>query len=168
MPDMHQNSVETAKKTMILVVCVGNDLIADDALGFEVYKRLETEGLPGHVRLEFLGVGGLALLDLLTGNERVLMVVDAVQFGAAAGTVHCLPWDRIPSLGGSAISVHDIGLKETIEIGQALYPEKMPPSIILVGIEGRCFNRMREAMTPETEAAAEKALEFIRNLFRNN
>ncbi len=39
----------------------------------------------------------------------------------------------------------------------------MPESIILVGIEGRCFNLMRYAMTPETEAAAGPAAEYIRD-----
>jgi hydrogenase maturation protease len=92
----------------------------------------------------------------------MLLVVDAVQFGAEAGTVHCLPWDQLPSFGSSSISVHGIGLKEAIDIGKALYPERIPPSIILVGIEGRCFNRMRDAMTPETAAAADKAVEYIR------
>lgn len=150
-------------KTSALVACIGNDLIADDAVGFEVYKRLKDMNLPFHVRIAFAGVGGLSLLDLLEGNEKIMVVVDAVQFGAPAGTVHCLSWDQIPTFGSSAISVHDIGLKEAIDIGKTLYPERIPPSIFLVGIEGRCFNRMRDAMTPETEAAAGKAADYVRN-----
>lgn len=171
MQDNHQNSITsdptmsdllaTGQGASSLVVCIGNELIADDAIGYEVYKLLSTMDLPDNARIEFSGVAGLSLLDLLGGGEKMLIVVDAVQFGAPPGTIHCLPWDRIPSFGNPCISVHGIGLKETIDIGEALYPEKIPKSIFLVGIEGRCFNLMRDAMTPETAAAADTAAEYI-------
>jgi len=173
MPDHHQNTITTDSTksgpatsdmaTSALVVCIGNELIADDAIGFEVYKLLLDMDFPKDVRIEFSGVGGLALLDLLDGGEELLIVVDAVQFGLPPGTIHCLSWDKIPSFGNPSISVHGIGLKEAIDIGKALYPEKIPESIFLVGIEGRCFNRMRDAMTPETAAAADKAAAYIRD-----
>lgn len=161
MPSHNQDSMISTQKNSALVVCIGNELIADDAIGFEVYNLLKAMDLPDNVRIEFSGVGGLALLDLLCGDEKLLVVVDAVQFGAPAGTVHCLPWDELPSFGNSSISVHGIGLKEAIDIGKALYPERIPPSIVLVGIEGRCFNRMRDAMTPATAAAADIAADYI-------
>ncbi len=152
------------KRTTSLVVCIGNDLVADDAIGYDIYETLKALSLPGHVRLEYVAVGGLSLLDLFTGDEKCLIVVDAVEFGADPGTVHCLAWDDLPRFSGSAISVHDVGLKQAIDIGHALYPEKMPPSIHLVGIEGRCFNRMREFMTPATAAALNPAVECVRRM----
>ncbi len=162
MPNQTEDTVAYGERSAALVVCVGNDLVADDAIGCEVYSRLRTMELPHGARIEFAGVGGLALLDLLKGDERVLITVDAVQLGAAAGTIHCLSWDKLPSSESTAISVHGIGLRDTIDIGKILYPELIPPVIVLVGIEGRCFNRMREAMTPETAAAADGAAEYIR------
>jgi hydrogenase maturation protease len=114
--------------------------------------------LPEGTRIEYTGVGGVSLLDRLTGEEELLIVVDAVQFGAPAGTIHCIPWDHIPSCGNSAISAHGIGLRETMQVGQLLYPEKLPREILLIGIEGRCFNRMKEFMTPETARAVDKAV----------
>lgn len=145
----------------VLIVCIGNDLVADDAAGHEVYLRLRQSALPGKVRLEYAAVGGIALLDLLSGEEGTLIVVDAVQFGAPPGTIHCIPWDELPVLQTGALSGHDIGLKETIEIGRLLYPEKLPRCILLVGIEGRCFNRTRDAMTPETADAIDDAVLLI-------
>ncbi|GAB6097870.1 hydrogenase maturation protease [Desulfatiferula olefinivorans] len=151
----------TGGRPTTLVVCIGNDLVADDAIGYDIYETLKTRPLPGHVRLEYAAVGGLSLLDRFTGDEDSLIVVDAVAFGAEPGTVHCLAWDEIPRFSRSSISVHDVGLKDTIAIGRALYPEKIPPKIRLVGIEGRCFNRMREFMTPETAAALKPAVECV-------
>lgn len=146
------------KKGAALVVCIGNELVADDAVGHEVYQTLAAMSLPEGTRVEYTGVGGVALLDRLTGEEELLIVVDAVQFGAPAGTIHCLPWDNIPSCGNSAISAHGIGLRETMQVGQLLYPEKLPQKILLIGIEGRCFNRMKEFMTPETARAVDNAV----------
>jgi hydrogenase maturation protease len=146
------------KSSAALVVCIGNELVADDAVGHEVYQRLTAMELPEGTRIEYTGVGGVSLLDRLTGEEELLIVVDAVQFGAPAGTIHCIPWDHIPSCGNSAISAHGIGLRETMQVGQLLYPEKLPREILLIGIEGRCFNRMKEFMTPETARAVDKAV----------
>lgn len=161
MPDEDKNPVVSQNTDHVLIVCIGNDLVADDAAGHEVFLRLQRSALPVTVRLEYAAVGGVALLDRLTGKEGIMIVVDAVQFGAPPGTIHCIPWDELPVLPVGALSGHDIGLKETIEIGKLLYPEKLPQRIVLVGIEGRCFNRTRDAMTPETAAAIDDAVLLI-------
>jgi hydrogenase maturation protease len=149
-----------AADSRTIIVCIGNELIADDAVGFEVHRRLEGCG----ARLEFCGVGGIDLLPMLQGEEE-LIVVDALQLGAAPGTVHVLPWEALPSLG-TAISAHGLGLRETIEIGRILYPGAMPKRITLVGIEGRCFNRTREFMTAEVADAVDTAVQKIQLLLR--
>ncbi|MDU0459768.1 MAG: hydrogenase maturation protease [Geobacteraceae bacterium] len=164
MPFENQSSVACRPIEGTLVVCIGNDLVADDAAGHEIYLRLQKMVLPLEVRLEYAAVGGIAILDRLTGRESTMIVVDAVQFGLPPGTVHCLNWDELPDLGVGALSGHDIGLRETVAIGKLLYPEKLPERIILVGVEGRCFNRTRDAMTPETAAALDDAVQLIRNL----
>jgi len=140
-----------------LVVCIGNELVADDAVGYEVYHQVRGMVLPAGTRLEYAGVGGVALLDLLAGDEGALIVVDAVQFGDPPGTIHRLSWDEVPGNGNSAISAHGIGLRETIDIGKVICPGKLPAHILLVGIEGRCFNRTRDEMTPATAAAVTEA-----------
>lgn len=144
-----------------IIICIGNELIADDAAGFEIYQRLTRLG-NRHLRLEFCGVGGIDILPMLEG-ETDLIVVDAVQFGAAVGTVHVMPWEALPA-GSSAISSHGLGLRETMEIGQALYPGHMPQQATLVGIEGRCFNRTREFMSAEVSAALDTAVQKIQAL----
>lgn len=141
-----------------IVICIGNELVADDAVGFEIYN-----GLAGcDARVEFCSVGGIDMLPMLHG-ETDMIVVDAVQFGAAPGTIHVLPWDALPQ-ASTAISAHGLGLRETIEIGRALYPGTMPERISLVGIEGRCFNRTREYMTSEVQAAIGPATRAVEEL----
>jgi hydrogenase maturation protease len=145
---------------MSLVICIGNELVADDAIGFEVHARLGAR-LRDDVRLVFCGVGGLALLDLLDGTEDAMVVVDAVSLGAPVGTVRCMALADLPWATGNPISAHGIGLRETLEIGEALYPERMPRSVTLVGIEGRCFDRPREHMSPEVADSTERAVRAV-------
>lgn len=147
-----------------LVCCVGNELVADDAVGCAIYEQLQTLPLPAATRLIYLGLGGLDLLEKLTGQERALIVVDAVQFGAPPGTVHCLDWRELPKARGAAISAHALGLRETIEVGQVVCPEKLPTTIVLVGVEGRCFNQLGGAMTPATAAAVPGATARVQEL----
>lgn len=158
-PPVPQDPVASGR---IVVVCVGNDLVADDAVGYEVYRRLAGSPLPPGVTLHYAAVAGIALLDYLTGDESAMIVVDAVQFGAPTGTIHDLRWDELPDFGAGAISAHFIGLKETMDIGRLLYPELIPSTVTLVGIEGRRFDQIRDAMSPEVAAAIEPAAACIR------
>ena len=138
-----------------IIICIGNELIADDAVGFEIYNRLAGCS----ARLEYCSVGGIDMLPLLNG-ETDMIVVDAVQFGTLPGTIHVIPWDALPR-SSSAISSHGLGLRETIEIGTILYPGTMPERITLVGIEGCCFDRTREFMTSGVQDAIDTAVTTI-------
>lgn len=158
---MQNNHLQPVTAARALVVCIGNELVADDAVGHAAFTRLAEQGLPENVRLEYCGVGGIALLELLTGQEELMIVVDAVQLGDPIGTVRLWSWDELPVLAGSAISAHGIGLKDTLAIGQTLYPERMPRRILLVGVEGRCFDQLGGAMSPDVAAAVPLAVAAI-------
>jgi hydrogenase maturation protease len=146
-----------------LVVCIGNDLVADDGVGRAVYDLLLQKDLPSTIRIRFLGIGGLELLEEMAG-ERALVVVDAVQFGSEPGTVHIRNWEDIPENTQRPVSGHGIGIREAIEIGRRLTPEKMPVEVYLVGIEGRCFDTLGAELSPEVARAAQTAVDEIINL----
>ncbi len=144
----------------VLVACIGNSLVADDAVGPAVYDRLAADPLPGGVRIELLGVGGLSLLDALRG-ERILLVVDAVRFGAPPGTIHVLDWENIPGAPGLPATAHGIGVREAIAIGRLIGDRRVPDKVTLVGIEGRRFDGIGEPMGPEVAAAVVPAAREI-------
>ena len=144
-----------------LIVCIGNDLLADDGVGHAVFRVLDAQ-LPADTRLKLLGLGGMSLLDELRGEEH-LVVVDAVQFGAAAGTIHVMDWSMLPS-SSSHVSCHGIGIREAIEVSQKLYPDITPKTVHLVGIEGRCFDRLGEGLGAEVAAAVEPAAAAVLDL----
>ena len=146
-----------------LIVCIGNDLVADDGVGKAVYKELELSRLPSGTRLSYLGLGGIDLLEELEGEER-LVVVDAVQLGSVPGTVHILDWAGLPYMEPRPVSGHGIGIREAIEVGRRLYPERSPQHIHLVGIEGKCFDQLGLGLTPEVEAAVPSAVAAVLRL----
>ncbi len=150
----------TAAEPLVLVACIGNSLVADDAVGPAVYERLAAGSLPAGVRVALLGVGGLSLLDTLHG-ERVLLVVDAVRFGAPPGTIHVMDWENIPGAPGLPVTAHGIGVREAIEIGKLIGDRRVPDKVTLVGVEGRRFDGIGEPMAPEVAAAVAPAAEMI-------
>ena len=91
------------------------------------------------------------------------LIVDAVSFGASPGSVHLLDWKDIPRAAGAAVSVHGIGIRETIDIGNMLTPDTMPSKIVLIGIEGRCFDQMGIEMTPAVVMAVDSAVREVIN-----
>jgi hydrogenase maturation protease len=143
-----------------LVVCIGNELVADDGVGWAVYKRLRNSRLPDNVRLVFLGLGGIDLLEEIAGEE-LLVVVDGVQLGAPPGTLHTLGWDQLPATSPRPVSGHGIGIREAITVGRKLYPDRVPKEIFLLGVEGRCFNQLGAGLTEEVALAVPEAADTV-------
>lgn len=143
-----------------LIVCIGNDLVADDAVGYHLYRQLQEHALPDDVRVCLLGVGGMALIDELDGEE-LLVVVDAVQLGYEPGTVHVLDWDRIPSNQLRPVSGHGIGVREALQVCRKLYPEKAASSVFLVGVEGECFDKVGARPSGPVQEALPEAVRCI-------
>jgi hydrogenase maturation protease len=150
-----------------LIVCIGNNLAADDAVGLAIFKKLENSILPPGTQYRFLGTGGISLIDAL-GGEDILVVVDAVQFGSFPGTVHVLDWEQLPPVALRPVSSHGIGIRETIEVAKRLFPEQTPRDVYLVGIEGKCFNQFGAALSTEVADALEFAVSEVLYLVKSN
>lgn len=146
-----------------LIVCIGNDLVADDGVGKAVYDSLKEGRLPEGTRLSFLGLGGIDLLEEVDGEE-LLVVVDAVQLGAVPGTVHVLGWDALPVMEPRPVSGHGIGVREAIEVGRRLYPERTPQRIHLVGVEGLVFDQLGQGLSNAIAAAVPQAVAAVLHL----
>lgn len=152
-------------RTSILIVCIGNDLVADDAIGFHIYQRLSTRPLPDEMKLLYLSVGGISLLEHLDGSEKGIIVVDAVRFGSAPGTVTMSCWDSLPVPTHSPVSIHGIGLREVFEILPVLYPGQYTSSIYCIGIEGEEFHQCGVGLSPSVHNAIDQAITIIDETF---
>jgi hydrogenase maturation protease len=142
-----------------VVVCLGNDLIADDALGPEAATALRAQGIAAHVVES--SEGGLALLDEVLGFEQ-LVVVDTVLTGSAPpGTVHVVWDDALAAVPGGA--PHAVGIFEALALGRAL-GLAVPTRVSVVAVEAADLVGIGCPMTPEVRSALDTVVNVVADL----
>lgn len=61
------------RSARILVLALGNDLLGDDGVGLEAARQIAGQ-VDGSVDVVETGEAGLALLELMEGYERALLI----------------------------------------------------------------------------------------------
>ena len=98
------------------------------------------------------------LIDAWHGASAAV-VVDAVNSGAAPGTLHRFDASEAAVPGRVfRSSTHAFGVGEAIELARAL--GKLPPRIVVYGIEGAGFGG-GESLSPPVEAAVRHAADAV-------
>jgi hydrogenase maturation protease len=146
-----------------LIIGLGNPLITDDSVGLRVVEALKSE-LADRTDVEVSEDywGGLRLMERMIGYDRAI-VVDAIQTGAAPGTIHQLTPDGIATQRSA--SAHDVNLSTALEFGrQAGAHLPRNGDIMLVGIEAEDILNFGEHCTPAVQAAIPRAVESVLNI----
>lgn len=132
-PDWRAGSVGEPGPTRVVVLGLGNVLLRDEGIGVEVVRRLAERWTdrPEARAVRFVDGGtlGLGLLDLVIGLER-LIVVDAADLGARAGTIRLIR--DVAARGGRRLSVHEIGLADLLAAARLT---GAAPACTLVAVE---------------------------------
>lgn len=140
---------------LTLILGIGNSWRRDDGVGPWVAARLAALGLPAR---DHSGEGA-GLIDAWDGQSRVI-VVDATRSGASPGTLIRIDAHAAdPPRAFFHASSHLFGLAEAVATARAL--GRLPPSLILWGIEGADFS-WGDALSPPVLAAAEGLVERLR------
>jgi hydrogenase maturation protease len=148
-----------------VIIGIGSLLRGDDAIGIRVAEAIEREALPPDVKVVTTTAAGLALLDLLTGYERAL-IIDAIQTRQGkAGDVYRLGLDDLPAPLHS-FTVHDVSVRSALDIGQKM-GLPLPGEIIIFAIEVADVTPLRESCTPQVEGAVSKAVSLVLNELRS-
>jgi hydrogenase maturation protease len=133
----------------ILVIGVGNAYRGDDGAGIAVARKLAAQSLPGVRVMEMNGEGTL-LVEAWKEAPSALLV-DAISSGAVPGTIHRYEAQTGPlSTGLEHRSSHSFGVAEAVEMARAL--GRLPPRLVIYGIEGRLFNP-GQGLSPKVERA---------------
>jgi hydrogenase maturation protease len=143
-----------------LVLGLGNAILGDDAVGLRVARALAERVLPlSSVTIAEDERGGLALLEHMAGFDRAL-IVDAIQTGAPAGTLHRLGLGSVPTQ--RTATAHGINLRMALEVGRrsgmALPADG---AILILGIEARDILTFSESLTAAVEEAIPRAVEAV-------
>ena len=148
-----------------VIIGIGSLLRGDDAIGIRVAEAVEREDLPPDVKVVTTTAAGLALLDLLTGYERVL-VIDAIQTRQGKpGDVYRLGLEDLPAPLHS-FTVHDVSLRSALDIGQKM-GLPLPGETVIFAIEVADVTPLRESCTSEVEGAISKAVDLVLNELRS-
>ena len=142
----------------VLIVGIGNPFRSDDAVGTVVIQQLREFASPRLAVRELSGEGS-SLINAWSGYSSVYLI-DAVCSGAPVGTIHRLDLRTKEDLErySRAFSTHDFGVGGAVELAKAL--DKLPPKLVLYGIEGDCFSPGID-LSPEVLAAVPSVIRLV-------
>lgn len=115
---------------MIRIIGTGSPF-GDDACGLMAARQLARDA-PVGAEVVIADRPGAGLIELMDGVEACL-VIDAVRSGALPGTVHDLDLRDLPRSFARAVSSHDLGVAEAVQLAVAL--GRLPAHCRLLGIE---------------------------------
>lgn len=145
-------------KNSILILGIGNYLMADEGLGVHLAERLIKEELPPGVDVLDGGTGGFHLLEYFEQYERVI-IVDATLDNNPAGTIRLIK-PKFAADFPQAMSTHDIGLKDLVGALQLL---GTMPEIDLYVVSIKSIQDQGIELSPEISATINDLISVIKN-----
>jgi hydrogenase maturation protease len=130
----------------ILIMGIGNYLMADEGVGVHLARRMEAMDMPEGADVLDGGTGGFHLLEYFEQYPHVILV-DATLDGREPGTIRRIK-PRFASDFPQAMSTHDIGLKDLVGALQLL---GRMPEIDLFVVSIRSIQEQGIELTPEIE-----------------
>jgi hydrogenase maturation protease len=113
------------------------------------------------IDIERLGVGGLRLMECVTGYEAAILV-DAAEFpDRPIGEVRSCCFDDLADFAaGHLDSAHDASLRTALALGRRL-GATLPTSIQAVTIQAHRTDEFSEELSPEVSAAVPAAAKAV-------
>ncbi|MDT8415740.1 MAG: hydrogenase maturation protease [Flavobacteriaceae bacterium] len=143
---------EKDKSECTLILGVGNYLMGDEGVGVHLIRQMSEEQLPENVDILDGGTGGFLLLNCIESYKNVIFI-DATMDGKPDGTISLIK-PKFASDFPSALSVHDVGLKDMIE---ALYILEKTPNMFLFTISISKIDPMSVSLS----ASVREALKYL-------
>jgi hydrogenase maturation protease len=142
-----------------LVLGLGNPILTDDAVGMIVAKEVGRRLDRDDVVVSQATVGGLGLLELVVGYDRVI-VVDAIRTESGVpGQVHRLSPEQFHG-NLRAASTHDVTFDTALELGRRLLKD-IPQEIVILAVEAADTETFGEELTPAVAAAVPEVVALV-------
>ena len=111
-----------------VVIGIGNPFRRDDGIGPAVAREIARQGLPG-IRVLSCAAEPTAILEAWEGANRAVLIDAAVD--GRPGRVRQCTLDDVAD--AALLSSHDLGLRQTFELGRAL--GRAPESVVVVSVD---------------------------------
>ena len=154
----------------VLVACVGNIFLGDDAFGVEVARRLMGREQAEGVRVVDFDIRGLDLTyALLDGHDGVILV-DAAPRGGPPGTLYVLEPSADdppgPEDAGPSIELHSLDPVKVLRLARAMGGRV--DRLVVVGCEPTApedgSDDMRAGLSEPVRAAVDEAVLLVESL----
>jgi hydrogenase maturation protease len=128
----------------VLILGIGNYLMGDEGLGVHLANQLKAEVDPGLADVLDGGTAGFQLMEYLESYPNIILI-DATLDGKPAGTIQRIK-PRFSKDFPSAMSTHEIGLKDLVE---GLYLLGKLPNIDLFIVSIEKIQPLSTELSPE-------------------
>jgi hydrogenase maturation protease len=153
----------------VLVACVGNIFLGDDAFGVEVARSLAKRRLPRNVLVRDFGIRGFDLAYALLEPWDAVILVDALPRGDAPGTLYVVEPD-LARMGGPAtpgMEINPHGMDPVRVLNLALSMGPIAAEVFVVGCEPNDFGdelEGRMGLSGPVQAVVEEASNMVEEL----
>jgi len=153
-----------------LIIGLGNPILGDDGVGWRVVEEIarKTANRP-EVEVDCVSLGGLSLMERLTGCEGVILVDSIFTGEKPIGTVSQFALSDIPDLtAGHSASAHDTSLHNALNVGRSMdIPLPRDEDVLIVAIEAENVYDFSETLSPPVEAAVPQAVGAVLQLIQS-
>ncbi len=148
------------RATRMRILCLGNDQMADDALGSMVAQTIR-QFVPEEVEVVATPEAGFSLLDYLLDTERVVVIDTVLTHAAPIGTIYELDETELTVIPGR--SSHGAGLFEVIALAREL---GLPTAhnIAVLAVEAADCSTLGGEMHPAVRSAIPALADMVRHM----
>lgn len=147
---------EAGTPRRIVVLGIGNTLLADEGVGVHAALALQREwALPDGVEVIDGGTAGMELLGPLAGAD-LLLVLDAVKAGRPPATLVQLEGDAVPAFFRAKLSQHQVSICDVL--AGLEFEGAAPRELLLIGVEPASM-ALSLHMTPTIAARVPRMVE---------
>ena len=150
-----------------LVIGLGNPILGDDGVGWHVAEEIAKETADrSDVEVDCVSLGGLSLMERLTGSARVILI-DAIFTGRVpTGTVSRIMLADLPDLtAGHSASVHDTSLHNALSVGRSMnIPLPEDKDVIIIAVEAENVYYFSQELSPAVAAAVPQTVKIVMDL----
>ena len=157
----------------ILIAGVGNPLRQDDAFGIEVVNLLMNEKLAKEVVIQEVGIGGIHLVQELHSGYKVMILVDAVEWGLNPGDISLRIVDEVKKVQDLPkeekrdflADMHYTNPVRAMILAKSL--GVLPNEVYLLGCQAKWTDDFAIGMSDEVTAAVPKAVNLVKEWIVN-
>lgn len=148
----------------ILVACVGNIFLGDDAFGVEVARALSGRALPPEAQVIDFGISSYDLAYALSDGYDAAILVDAAPRGHTPGTLYLMELDmaQVGQLQTASVDAHSMNPVNVLQMLPSL--ENRPERLYIVGCEPENVDWANGALSKPVRATVPKAIDMIEAL----